>query len=330
MSQIARCPACKTMFKVVADQLKIAQGWVRCGQCGEVFDASVPFVSDAAAEQVLEQAPLHERVEDTQPGLDAGEALQEIEPQEIEKPPPSTVLLDESPAEQAVMAASRPVEEATPDAAPSSEALPVAALLEHPALEMPERKAAEPDTASEVSFVRDARRKEFWKTPLIRAALGLLFLLLLSALALQWMVRQKDVLAALHPRLVPLLEALCTPLGCEIRPLRRIGSLAIDSSSFTKTGIDTYRLSFVLKNNDVTTLEIPAVEVTLTDSRDQALVRRVVKPGQFGAVAATLGAHLELSGAMSLRVSDESAPTGSPSQAALLPVTGYRLLAFYP
>ena len=28
------------MFKVVADQLKIAQGWVRCGQCGEVFDAS--------------------------------------------------------------------------------------------------------------------------------------------------------------------------------------------------------------------------------------------------------------------------------------------------
>ncbi|MEO7953600.1 MAG: zinc-ribbon domain-containing protein, partial [Polaromonas sp.] len=40
MSLITRCPACGTMFKVVADQLKIAQGWVRCGQCGEVFDAS--------------------------------------------------------------------------------------------------------------------------------------------------------------------------------------------------------------------------------------------------------------------------------------------------
>ena len=40
MSQITRCPACATSFKVVADQLRISQGWVRCGQCKEVFDAS--------------------------------------------------------------------------------------------------------------------------------------------------------------------------------------------------------------------------------------------------------------------------------------------------
>jgi len=39
MSLITRCPACGTLFKVVADQLKISQGWVRCGQCNEVFDA---------------------------------------------------------------------------------------------------------------------------------------------------------------------------------------------------------------------------------------------------------------------------------------------------
>ena len=317
MSQTARCPACETMFKVVADQLKIAQGWVRCGQCGEVFDASLPFVPDAAV-PALEQTLLYERVEGTQPGADAKEALREIEQQEIEELAPSAVLVDESPAEYCDI-----------DASPRVAAAPDAALPET-ALETPAPHTVEPDTVSEVSFVHDARRKEFWKTPLIRAALGLLFLLLLSALALQWMVRQKDFLAALHPRLVPLLEALCTPLGCEIRPLRRIGSLAIDSSSFTKIGLDTYRLSFVLKNNDVTTLEIPAVEVTLTDSRDQALVRRVVKPGQFGAVAATLGAHLEMSGAMSLRVSGESPRGASPSQAAPLPVAGYRILAFYP
>ncbi|MDP3171986.1 MAG: zinc-ribbon domain-containing protein, partial [Polaromonas sp.] len=40
MSLITRCPACGTMFKVVADQLKISQGWVRCGQCSDVFDAA--------------------------------------------------------------------------------------------------------------------------------------------------------------------------------------------------------------------------------------------------------------------------------------------------
>ncbi|WP_296493030.1 zinc-ribbon domain-containing protein, partial [Rhodoferax sp.] len=40
MSFIARCPACQTSYKVVPDQLRISDGWVRCGQCGEVFDAS--------------------------------------------------------------------------------------------------------------------------------------------------------------------------------------------------------------------------------------------------------------------------------------------------
>ena len=40
MSLITRCPACGTMFKVVPDQLRISEGWVRCGHCAEVFDAS--------------------------------------------------------------------------------------------------------------------------------------------------------------------------------------------------------------------------------------------------------------------------------------------------
>ena len=44
MSQITRCPSCATMFKVVADQLRISDGWVRCGQCKEVFDASAHLI----------------------------------------------------------------------------------------------------------------------------------------------------------------------------------------------------------------------------------------------------------------------------------------------
>lgn len=45
MSLITRCPSCGTMFKVVPDQLKIAQGWVRCGHCAEVFDARLSMQS---------------------------------------------------------------------------------------------------------------------------------------------------------------------------------------------------------------------------------------------------------------------------------------------
>ncbi|MCP5262935.1 MAG: DUF3426 domain-containing protein [Rhodoferax sp.] len=52
MSLITRCPTCETMFRVVPDQLRVSEGWVRCGQCAEVFDATqnmVPSGDDAAA-----------------------------------------------------------------------------------------------------------------------------------------------------------------------------------------------------------------------------------------------------------------------------------------
>ncbi|MEJ2801145.1 zinc-ribbon and DUF3426 domain-containing protein [Comamonadaceae bacterium PP-2] len=35
----ASCPACGTLFKLVADQLKVADGWVRCGHCQHAFVA---------------------------------------------------------------------------------------------------------------------------------------------------------------------------------------------------------------------------------------------------------------------------------------------------
>ncbi|HEX7747465.1 MAG TPA: DUF3426 domain-containing protein [Bordetella sp.] len=38
MALITRCPNCRTAFKVVADQLRVRNGLVRCGSCGTVFD----------------------------------------------------------------------------------------------------------------------------------------------------------------------------------------------------------------------------------------------------------------------------------------------------
>jgi len=39
MSLATRCSHCGTIFKVVQDQLKVSEGWVRCGRCNEVFNA---------------------------------------------------------------------------------------------------------------------------------------------------------------------------------------------------------------------------------------------------------------------------------------------------
>jgi predicted Zn finger-like uncharacterized protein len=38
MDLATRCPACGTAFRVVEDQLRVSEGWVRCGHCEEVFN----------------------------------------------------------------------------------------------------------------------------------------------------------------------------------------------------------------------------------------------------------------------------------------------------
>ena len=40
MSLATRCAACGTVFRVVRDQLRVSDGWVRCGRCSGVFNAT--------------------------------------------------------------------------------------------------------------------------------------------------------------------------------------------------------------------------------------------------------------------------------------------------
>ncbi len=49
MSLATRCTHCGTIFKVVEDQLKVSEGWVRCGRCNEVFHA-LPTLLDLERE----------------------------------------------------------------------------------------------------------------------------------------------------------------------------------------------------------------------------------------------------------------------------------------
>ena len=53
MALATKCPQCGALFRVVADQLKLRGGLVRCGQCRAVFDAigSLTYVDDTALAQ---------------------------------------------------------------------------------------------------------------------------------------------------------------------------------------------------------------------------------------------------------------------------------------
>jgi len=59
---VTRCPACRTAFRLVADQLRLRQGLVRCGNCDTVFDArehliEVPVQSGAQTPVTPTSAP---------------------------------------------------------------------------------------------------------------------------------------------------------------------------------------------------------------------------------------------------------------------------------
>ncbi len=141
------------------------------------------------------------------------------------------------------------------------------------------------------------------------------------ALLLQVVVRERDRLVAMEPAARSILVPLCSVLGCIIAPLRQIESVVIDSSSFTKVRADIYRLGFTLKNTAQIPLATPAVELTLTDLQDQAVVRKVFLTSEFAENHAVLepGAELPTSLSMSIKLNGNSEK-----------ISGYRLLSFYP
>lgn len=58
-----RCPACQAVFRIQPEDLAVASGQVRCGQCGEVFDARASLQRELPLEQPRSIA-------DVQAGLD--------------------------------------------------------------------------------------------------------------------------------------------------------------------------------------------------------------------------------------------------------------------
>lgn len=450
MSQITRCPSCATTFRVVPDQLRISEGWVRCGQCKEVFDASanmlvapppalLPDVSltdatpppakmvrvDSAVSRWGEaaSAPSAEtQAPSVAPRLGPGRGtwVSSSWPEEALEPafdtlkvpqpdvPPflardhavgvGTVLEDPLPAcsampvEPAVDAPGSPggtssvsvgielpvqaasaaqlgmgalltpgvgalaepeagalIVPVTPDAdaeparsagedagamglpevafplglaeGPTDSppvALREASRLREVAVAEPDEEGDSPDDLPDVGFVRDAQRAAFWRRPFVRGMLVLLALAAVLGLLVQVAVQERYRLVSADPRLRPWLVALCEPMGCSWNPPRQISDVVIDSSAFNKARGDSYLLALTLKNRSGLALEMPAIELTLTDAQDQAIVRKVLLPADLGAEA-SIAAHQEWMGSVPVVVT-----TGGGR------VAGYRLLAFYP
>ena len=194
--------------------------------------------------------------------------------------------------------------------ASSDIAVPVAAPAVAPAPSFFDAPLPAADTPA-----KPARGKAaLWGTAVVLAALALVF---------QVLRHERETLAAGQPGWQPLLAAVCALSGCEIGPLRRIDAVHIEGSGFTpRRNAPGYRLDFTLRSASAQPLRMPSVELTLLDSSERPVVRRVLHPQDMGA-SATLGPHAEQ--AVSLPMTLQP-----PAGAALPAVIGYRLVLFYP
>lgn len=314
MSLITRCPACETLFKVVPDQLRISGGWVRCGQCDEIFDASLHLLHVTPGGPVSVVPP-----EDGATQHD-GTVLLDVVPQSVDADLDfvSTDQADDVPMTSVQVLPEGAPEEVAPDL---EEFAPAAAQTIAPASQLAYDESDRIDGFDDVSFLRNHKSGDFWRKPLVRATLAVLNALLLLGLTGQIVVHERDRIVALQPSLAPWLQAVCRPLKCALSPLRQIESIVIDSSSFTKIRGDAYRLNLTLKNTALSALAAPAIELTLTDSLDQPVVRRIFLAPELGAASTTWAADSELSASLVMAVK-----AGGATER----IAGYRLLAFYP
>jgi hypothetical protein len=341
----------------------VSAGWVRCGRCGEVFNAIESLVDlelDRAGEGSMPSVHGARVMDDlakvagTRPpgvGVSAaaspsiasdvamrpgvrdpfnGDAV--AEPQSPDGPARADSSVDGVGGVADDVLGDLPEEAGpTPAESGSEEALPpdrpeAAGVLTARPADAPESVAplsaqdvrASWTPSSSPTFVRNADRAARWRSPAARAVLSASCLVALGGLLWQMHHSHHDWIAARWPALGPAIERVCTVSGCVVGAPRQIEGLVVESSGLVRDGaVDSYRLALVLRNRGRWALQIPAIDLVMTDARGAVVARRVIDSRAAGVQADFIAGESDLAIATRLRV------TGPP-------IVGYTIELFYP
>lgn len=319
MSLATRCTSCGTVFRVVQDQLKVSEGWVRCGKCGEVFsaleglfdlerDGPPQWTAPPAAapsnppERAQEPVFLPKDGEAERPA-EAAQAVIDAPSESLASPdrPDFADARFDSEFESEAVASLRT------ESAPDTEAEPGSEFVESMLLA----------DESAPAFIRHADRRARWQSPRARAGLTIGIVALALLAAGQAVHHFRDLIAATWPAARAPLFAWCGVVGCSIEPVRRIEDISVESTALTRSPApDAFALSVTLRNRSAIGLATPSIELTLKEG-EQAIARRVLRPDDFRTPLAVLPAGAESN--LQLLLS-----AGNPR------VNGYSVEIFYP
>ena len=320
------CPHCDTRFKIAEAQLEAHRGMVRCGHCLQAFDARPGFIPDQPSPQLElpilnEPAPLP-KLADEPPAVLA--ALEKAAASSMPPAPDADAFEHEAINMDDVVS-----NRSEPDAARygTLDYVEMAAAAQNgmsPDVPLPpETESLQPMTlAEQVAVVQDEDDSEYrperrtW--PWAIAAL-LLLLVLIAQAAYFFRVD----LAARLPGLKPVLVSYCQLLKCTVPLPQSTDLMSIESSNLEADPAheNLIVLNVLLRNRAPYSQAFPNLELTLNDTQDNALARRVFRPADYlpQLESETLGLlpQHEISVRLHLETAD-------------LRPTGYRLALLYP
>jgi hypothetical protein len=209
------------------------------------------------------------------------------------------------------------------DAAPGTEANPGTAPAEGDAAEETGRGRRAPAAAivfgppeSEVpvpDFAAERREQQRVARTWALASIPVALLLALQ-LALHW----RAELGALAPGLRGLLNVLCAPFRCEVGLPQHPELLTLEGTNLEADASGTLTLYSTLRNRARYEQALPAIELTLTDPRDQPVARRLLAPRDY---APARREGIPPGGELPVKVAID---------AAALKAAGFRAEAVYP
>ena len=320
MTLATRCPACQTAFKVVKDQLRLADGWVRCGRCDEVFLAADALTLTEREQPASSKAPSPSRMPDsahaTLPAAGTSEASMpgadhaRVQAVEAAADQALGVSTARSSTEQALEPLAEVPRSAEPELSPGS--TPQTA----PSEPLPE-PIPEP-TAPRRHYVWDTatsprKPPSPWATAAWAGLAGLGAASLITQAALAW----HDELLHAAPSLKPVLEVACVMADCRLEPVRRLQALSVESSQLSQLGGTIYEFSATVRNRSEAELAAPALDLVLTGSDGQVIARKVLRWADFGLRSRSMAAQQEVSLQTNLN-------TGTTA------VAGFTIELFYP
>ncbi len=313
------------MFRVVQDQLRVSEGWVRCGRCDTVFQAH-----DALMD-LVESPPLSSEDGEFAPppsalarGITASNTPRRpSEPLGVSSPshdtdfPPTewagtqAPSFDDSAPPDTTLRQPEAVRapDPAPDRAPSGEAASAAPLS----------AAASSASSVKPGFVRQAERQDRWRSPATRAAMGFMALVLAGLLAGQVAFHHRDWVAARSPAAKALFTQVCARWGCTVEAPRTLRHVTLEGSGLARVAQDSQavRLTVNLRNRGSTDIAVPSIDLSLTDATGQLIARRALSPADFRVEPAVIEGNSERQLELLLSAGDQA-------------VTGYTVELFYP